>query len=318
MIPKSLFHFVTHFYLFVYLGLFITVRNIEAQTTGLAGDNGIIKIKLDLTRGGAICYLSPSNSDTNLINIHDEGRYIQQSYYAGQRLDRKAEGQAPRWSPWNWNPIQVGDDYGNKAAILDHWQRKDTLYVKCRPMLWDMNNQPAEAEIEQWTVLHRNILEVYNKLTCHRTDTLFAENILNDQELPAVYPISALSNLRTYIGKKPFHNDSVAKPDVVNLSSGFWGRYEDVSEHWMAFVNNKEWGIGVYNPQCTYFLAGMFGKPGEYTHDSSTVYISPVHKEILNKNSVFEYRYYVVVGTLNEIRSEVYKLNRRLYMKNKN
>jgi hypothetical protein len=116
-----------------------------SQPGMIEADNGVLKLKLDLSRGGAICYVSLSGSDENLVNIFDEGRYIQQSYYAGKFLDRQKEGQSPRWSPWPWNPIQVGDAFGNRAEILDYIQKEDILYVKCTPMLWDMNNKPAEA-----------------------------------------------------------------------------------------------------------------------------------------------------------------------------
>ncbi|MCL4483738.1 MAG: hypothetical protein M1445_14200 [Bacteroidetes bacterium] len=58
-------------------------------------DNGNLTLKLDLTRGGAISYLSLSGSTRSIVNIADEGRYIQQSYYAGKSLDRKADGQSP-------------------------------------------------------------------------------------------------------------------------------------------------------------------------------------------------------------------------------
>jgi len=272
-------------------------------------DNGMIKIKLDLTRGGAISYVSLSGSDENLVNIADEGRYIQQSYYAGRSLDRKKEGQSPRWSPWPWNPIQVGDAHRNRAEILDFKKSGDTLYVKCIPMLWDMNNKPAEAVMEQWTVLKGNVIEARNKLTCFRTDTIYGEGIESDQELPAVYPISKLEDLYYYKGEKPFTNDTLSSPEVVNLSSGFWGRYPDVTEHWMAFVDDDKFGMGVYNPECVYFLAGMFGKPGMGADSSSTSYIAPVKKAALKKNSVYEYTYYIIIGSLDEIRNRVYELN---------
>lgn len=228
-----------------------TITN--AQVKELSADNGIIKVKLDLTRGGAIKYLSFSDDERNLINIHDEGQYIQQSYYAGKTLDRKSDGQSPSWSPWSWNPIQVGDAFGNRAQIIDSYKNSDTLYVKLTPMLWDMNNEPAEAVMEQWTILKNNILEVHNKLICFRTDTIYSENIARSQELPAVYPISELDNLFCYIGEFPFTNDTLSNPTVVKLSSGFWGRYNNVTEHWMAFVGDNMSGIGVYNPRCTKF-----------------------------------------------------------------
>jgi hypothetical protein len=291
--------------------LFFPTVNLNAQQTDsvITKDNGIIKLKLDLTRGGAIGYISSSGSSRNLVNIHDEGRYIQQSYYAGKSLKRQADGQNPAWSPWSWNPIQVGDSYENRAKILDYKQSGDTLYVKCIPMLWDMNNMPAEAEMEQWNILDGNVLKVHCKLTCHRTDSIYGENIADYQELPAVYPISALKHLYTYLGNSPFTNDSLDNPSVVNLSSGFWGRYPNVSEHWMAFVNSTKWALGVYNPNCKSFLAGMSGAQGGEFTDGSTSYIAPTKKIILNKNSVFEYDYYIIIGTLNQIRAKVYQLN---------
>jgi len=274
-------------------------------------DDGTLTLKLDLTRGGAISYLSLSGSTRSIVNIADEGRYIQQSYYAGQSVDRKADGQSPSWSPWSWNPIQVGDAFRNRAKILDFQKTGNTLYVKCTPMLWDMNNMPAEAEIEQWTTLSGNLLTVRNRLTCHRTDDIYKEGMLDDQELPAVYPISALKNLYSYFGNLPFTGASLTNPATVNLSSGFWGRYinDTVTENWMAYVDDNKWGIGVYNPVCTNFLAGMSGQAGGEATSGSTSYIAPVKKEILNKNSVYEYEYYLIVGTVDEIRSKIYELH---------
>jgi hypothetical protein len=129
-------------------------------------------------------------------------------------------------------------------------------------MLWDMNNKPAEAIMEQWTSLEGNVIKVRNKLTCLRTDTLYGEGALNDQEIPAVYPISALNNLYSYFGSAPFTNASMDHPEVVDLGSGFWGRYKTVSEKWMAFVDDNNWGMGVYSPSATSFLAGKAGKAG--------------------------------------------------------
>ena len=272
-------------------------------------DNGILTLKLDLTRGGAISYLSMTGSARSFVNIADEGRYIQQSYYAGKRLDRKADGQSPSWSPWSWNPIQVGDAYRNRAKILDFKKSGNTLYVKCIPMQWDMNNRPAEAEMEQWTTLEGSVLKVRNRLTCHRTDQIYGDSIRNDQELPAVYPISALKYLYTYTGKSPFTGSPFDSLTVVNLSSGFWGVYKNVSEHWMAFVDANHWGMGIYNARCDNFLAGMAGKPDGEATNGSTSYIAPVKKEILYRNCVYEFEYYVIMGTLTEIRTKVYELH---------
>jgi len=278
----------------------------------LTADNSMLTLKLDLTRGGAISWLSLSGSERSVVNIADEGRYIQQSYYAGKSLNRKTEGQAPRWSPWPWNPIQVGDAFRNRAQILDYKKSGNELYVKCIPMQWDMNNKPAEAEMEQWTTLNGMVLEVRNRITCHRTDQIYVDSIFCDQELPAVYPVSALKNLYTYQGDAPFTMASVQQLPVINLSSGFWGIYNQVSENWMAFTDDAKWGMAVYNPLCSKFLAGLAGVTGKEATDGSTSYIAPVKKEILYKNCVYEYKYYILIGTLEEMRGKIYSLKKEM------
>lgn len=166
-----------------------------------------------------------------------------------------------------------------------------------------------KANSGQWTTLQESVLKVRNRLTCHRTDQIYGDSTRNDQELPAIYPISALKNLYTYLGNSPFTNALLDNPAVVYLSSGFWGTYKNVSEHWMAFVDGNLWGMGIYNPRCDNFLAGMAGKPDKEASDGSTSYIAPVKKEILYKKCVYEYEYYVIIGSLSEIRSKVYELN---------
>jgi hypothetical protein len=136
--------------------------------------------------------------------------------------------------------------------------------------------------------------------------------VTKDQELPAVYPIADLSKLYSYFGNYPFTGGPLDNPEVVFLNgpTKFWGRYGDdmVSENWMAFVDDRMWGMGVYSPSCNNFLAGMAGSPGGETLDASTSYIAPVKKEKLFRNSVYEYTYYLVIGSLDEIRSEIYML----------
>jgi len=285
------------------------VKNFEAQHF-LEIDNDTLHLKLDLSRGGAIAYLSKAGSKRNLINIHDEGRYVQQSYYAGRSINRQKDGQNPGWSPWGWNPIQVGDSYNNRAEVLISKKEGNTVYVKCIPMLWDMNNSPAEATMEQWTTLEGNFLKVKNRLICKRTDTIYDDVKTNDQELPAVYPISSLDKLYCYLGDSPFTGAPLENLEVEHLEDGFWGRYMDdkITENWMAFVDENKFGMAVYTPICNNFLAGMSGKPGGEAESGSTSYIAPVKSIKMHKNTVLEYTYYLLIGDLNEMRSTIYDL----------
>lgn len=275
-----------------------------------------LRLKQDLKRGGAICYISKSDDERNLVNIYDEGRYIQQSYYAGNVVNRQDEGQCPTWSPWAWNPIQVGDYARNRAQILEHSNNGKKSYVKCIPMQWDMNNHPAEATMEQWTQIRGNVIHVKNRLTCHRTDTLYGEGAVCDQEIPAVYLISALKNLHSYFGTKPFTGESTEQTEVKQIIIGdpehFWGSYPTIPEHWMAFTDDNGWGVAVYSPSATHFLAGRFGDNLEGdAHSAATSYIAPLRRERLTKNSVVEYDYYLIVGSIEQIRAEIYKINKK-------
>ena len=40
-------------------------------------DNGVVRVGIDATRGGAIGWLSQSGSSYNVINHHDMGREVQ-------------------------------------------------------------------------------------------------------------------------------------------------------------------------------------------------------------------------------------------------
>ena len=266
-------------------------------------DNGVLLVKFDPNAGGSMYYISESGKNYNVVNYHDKGRYIQQSYYAGQDLNRVGIGQHPSWSPWPWNPIQAGDTFNNKAIVLERINNGSTIYIKTRPMLWDMNGEYAECEFETWATLKGTAIHVKNRLTTHRTDNIWTEVIPKHQELPAVYTIGDLSNLYTYQGDKPWTNDALTQ---IHNSGPPWA-YWETSENWAAFVNDGDWGLGVYNKSRTLFVGGFHGVPYGGPTSASTGYISPLTTEALDKNSVFEYEYDLILGNLSTIRSYVYQ-----------
>jgi hypothetical protein len=84
-------------------------------------DNGTVKVSVDTAYGGAITYLSQSGSTTNLVNIHDFGREVQQAYYSGPaNFLPPGAVQYPYYSStgWPWNPTQAGDVFRNAATVL--------------------------------------------------------------------------------------------------------------------------------------------------------------------------------------------------------
>src|SRR5258706_9722072 len=72
-------------------------------------DNGTIRLGVDLERGGTITYLAASGGGANLINSHDFGRMVQQSYYAGP--DNYGEPGPPR-ADLPGEPVRARDPSG--------------------------------------------------------------------------------------------------------------------------------------------------------------------------------------------------------------
>lgn len=278
--------------------------------------NEFINVGCDLTRGGAIYYISKTDTSYNLINIHDEGRYVQQSYYAGNNVDRKNEGQAKNWSPWPWNPIQSGDAGTNRAKVVDYRKQEDTLYVKCRPLLWDMTNaDTAECYLESWVWLEENIVHLKSKITVFRTDSIWGVGVRN-QELPAVYPIADLNKLVSYKGNKPWTGDTLSGID----NRKEWEKYEKNGtwpwikwknpEKWAACVNSDDWGLGVYCPVAEAIAGGYSTSrkkiSGKY-NSGTTGYIAPLADVNLGMFDTYEYQTDLIIGTVDEIRNYVYQ-----------
>jgi hypothetical protein len=278
-----------------------------ASGVSSALDNGTVRVGIDLGAGGSISYLSPSGSSYNLVNIRDKGRYVQQSYYAGQNLDRTWEGQHPTWSPWPWNPIQGGDAYGDSSPVLAWSNDGRTIYVKTRPLLWDMSREACQCDFETWITLEGRTVRVRNKLTSFRTDSRWNVTT-HPQELPAVYAIADLNRVLTYTGRRPFSGDSVTQ---IADTPSFWELWKG-TEHWAACVNGQNFGFGVYSPPRTIFTGGHYGSPWGRERDSSTCYLSPLGWTALDKTSTYYYRYFLTVGTLDEIRQAAYERDPRL------
>jgi hypothetical protein len=297
-------------------------------------DNGTVRVGIDLKHGGTICFLSAgskSESD-NLVNVHDLGRYIQQSYYAGKAVDRRSEGQHKNFSPWRWNPIQAGgigsvDDppHPNSSAEIVEFKRDENfMYIKCVPRLWDMPGEAAECVFEQWMWLEDNGVRVKNKVTIHRRDDNWEEGVATAQELPAVYPIARLRSCYAYTGDAPWtgdalqlmpeHPEGYQKELPPTDPKGFpWFGFKP-KEPWAACVDPETGaGFGVYSPTATAnWLCGFVDhlEKDENRTDStanSTSYIAPLARLTLNKNSTHEYEYYLFTGSLQEIRDAVYR-----------
>ena len=263
-------------------------------------DNGTLRVGVDLSLGGVISYLGRSGeAGFNIINSHDWGRQVQQSYYSGPRPFGEAH---PGWKGWCWNPIGTGDAYGNPAKVLEHTNDGQSMYVRSQPMQWALNNVPGDCTFESWIRLDGPVVHVRCRLTNRRSDT--TQYQARGQELPAVYTIGKLYRLFTYIGDQPYTGQP---PRQIANAGPPWEHWEG-TEHWAALVGDDGWGLGVMNPEAVQFTGGFHDTPNiGGSLDNPTGYIAPITVEVLDHNVVFDYEYDLIVGTLDEIRRYVYE-----------
>jgi len=237
-----------------------------------------------------------------VVNSRDLGRQIQQSYYSGPATFDPRRNQASQWKPWPWNPIQSGDCFGHRAAVLSKSNNGRQIYVKTRPMQWALNNVPAQATFETWITLEDHAAWVRCRLKNHRTDTK-RQFVGYYHECPAVLTVGTLHRLFTYEGLEPFAKGKLAE---LPRSPPPW-RYFQATENWAAHVDRNNWGVGVFHPGAVLFSGGFHGRPGAGGPDDDPVgYMAPIRGDVLDHNIVYDYRYALILGTLSQIRDFVY------------
>lgn len=272
-------------------------------------ENGFIKLGIDLNLGGAITYLSDKVKDENIINNWDWGRQVQMSFYSGPvpfEPDGKKAHKA--WTFIGWNPIQSGDVAGNKSKVLAHKNTSTSLYVKCIPMHWPLDNVPGECTYECWITLDGNAVRVKSRIVNNRPDK--QQYAARGQELPAVYTNAPWHRLITYRGDKPFTNDTlslIANHNSPKSSSIQWANWQ-ATESWAANVDDKDWGLGVWNESVQIFSGGYYGDSSFEggSKNIPTAYIAPNSIDILDYNITYDYNYTLIVGDIKQIREYVY------------
>ena len=266
-------------------------------------DNGVIRVGLDTQHGGTLAYLSLSDVDDSVINVHDMGRYVQQSYYSGPcPYIPDGATQHPGWAGWCWNPIQAGDAFGNGAAMTELRNDGTTLYSSCVPKQWALDDVDGECTLKTWVTLDENRVHLRYRLENARSDP--TRYPAAHQELPAIYTIGRLHRLFTYTGDAPFTDGTPTQ--IVN--SGPPWEYWTSTECWAALVDDDGWGLGVFHPGAYHTVGGLSGPPGTGgPKHGPTGYIAPLHTDVIDHDITYEYEVTLILGDLRaEIRPYVY------------
>lgn len=262
--------------------------------------NRYIKIGVDKSRGACIGYLSKASSRKNVLNHFDEGRFIQQSYY-GQK-----DGSNWNGKPWVYNPVQGGSWDRTPSKLLEFKvdKRKQTLYAKIMPRRWSSGELCPEAIMEQWITLSGKVAKIRFKMTYTGPD----QGKPRHQEMPAVFVDGAMKTFVYLKGGKELRPDvgilaENGKPEVEGL------RYDKAEEEWGAYLDKKDYGIGIYTPETvdfTCYRALGDGKTGPT--GSSCSYVAPLRTFALTKGLVVTYDAYLTIGKLSEIKKTITKI----------
>lgn len=266
-------------------------------------ENGTVQVGIDRRKGGSITWLSWTGHTNNAVNIHDPGRLIQQSYYAGKALDRRAEGQSPAWSPWTWNPIQGGGVASWARVTAFERTGSDTLFAETIPKLWDMPDEEAAARLRQWTSFEpamSNVVVVRCELLARREpEDRWGAPVLRAQEIPACYFTRHFGSVKSYLGQGRWREES-------HPPGPPWGRANPPRQAMACFAPDGQ-GIAVFSPAAA--QPWNFGPHGQGASDDPLagpcMHVAPLDRVALGPASIYRYRYWLVVGTADEIASQL-------------
>jgi hypothetical protein len=258
-------------------------------------DNGTASIGVDRAMGGSITWLSWRGHPKNVVNIHDPGRLIQQSYYAGQSVDRTTDGQHERWSPWAWNPIQAGG-VGSWARVTKLEQKPGEMFCETIPKLWDMPNEEAAAVMRQWTAFEPgmpDVIVVRCEFESRREagDRWGTKPIPRKQELPACYFTRSFRTAKSYLGSGKWRDENPALGPP-------WSKVTPPQKV-VACFNTEGQGVAIFSPSATDHW--NYGPVGQRDSDDPRagpcMHVAPLATLRLGPQCRLRYRYWLVVGT---------------------
>ncbi len=260
-------------------------------------DNGALRLGVDLSSGGSVFFLSESTTKRNLLNHYDRGRFIQQSYYGDE------DGSIWNGKPWRWNPVQGGDWRGKPARVLEQKHDADSLFIKSVPVNWAGGQDITDVALTQTVQLKSQVAHIHYTMTYAGKNTHQPRH----QELPAVFVDYALPNLVMYTGDQPW-----TRAELTRVVPGWPNQTQHADERWAAYVDDHDWGIGVYFPDSskeltTYRFEGATGPTG-----SGCSYFAPVRTLGITPGLHFTYDVYLTIGRLDDIHTRFDVIRRTL------
>jgi hypothetical protein len=121
------------------------------------------------------------------------------------------------------------------------------------------------------------------------------------QELPAVFVDPAFSTLVVYTGKAPWTNDQLDRSQP-----GWPNEQRAMTEHWAAYVDAEDFGLGVYVPVADQLTCYRYGSDAKARDACS--YFAPLGEFAITADFQWQYDVYLSIGTVDELRQRFKKL----------
>ncbi len=272
---------------------------LAAATAGTADewvylDNGTHRLGVNKTAGACVGWLSAGKDAPNVLNSYDRGRFVQQSYYG------EKDGSLWGKTPWRYNPVQGGHYQGRPARVLEFRADATTLHAKTRPVHWATGADLPEAEMEQWISLDGPFVHLRFRFAYRGEKSHPPQH----QELPAFFVQPELGTLVLYDGPQPWTGGALTR-----RQPGFPNEPAKMTEHWAAWVDADDRGVGLFVPVADEATCYRFGE-GALRPDSCS-YLAPVKTFALTPGLVWEYDAWLTLGSVEEIRARFAALARR-------
>ena len=272
-------------------------------------ENERFQLGVQMLWGGTISYLEDKRGQveglTNLVNRHDTGRLIQQSWYGTGYIEGVYDPGDAFNTAWKYNPVQGGDQFGNGGRLIDYRLTDDAIYVKSQPCDWAQNASRLPFYTENTYTLEGDHVRVDNRAV----DYSGYEHTYESQELPAVYLVSYLDAFACYNGEEPWTGGELS----VFPELDFWGPRgtqiayfkEGNTETWCAwYSSDDDFGFGLYVPGVDSLGGGRYFENvrSKSDVDDSTSQVSPGNIMRMTAYEPIEFSYMITTGSVEEIR----------------
>ena len=293
------------------------IRGIDGETIPLYSkeiyylENERYKVGINLNWGGGISEIYDKKNTvpglSNLINKHDTGRSIQQSYY-GVEETKDYKGGVCNGVQWPYNPVQGGDFYNKPSRLIDIVVKPDSVWVKAQPADWSKNSSLTPSYMENSYSFVGDCLRVDNR----HMDFSGLLPAVTGGEIPAIYTVNWFDDVVWYSGDKSWTGDTLSWDKIMDYGSDgiCWKRMQvGQTETWCALMKKSaDYGLGIYVPGADVYspMGDLIGETKDAMAAESS-YLGAVEDIPLGNFEAIEYSYLLATGSVSTIRSAFQK-----------